>query len=94
MTYHKRPTRHMAAGDLTAGGFDLAGVPWVMYLTDSGISIHGTFWHNDFGRPRSHGCINLTPAASKWFFRWTAPVVRPAELFAYQPKGTTVEIEK
>lgn len=94
MTYHKRPTRHMAAGDLTAGGFDLAGVPWVMYLTESGISIHGTFWHNDFGRPRSHGCINLTPAASKWFFRWTTPVVGPDALFAYQPKGTTVEIQK
>lgn len=94
MTYHKRPTRHMAAGDLTANGFDLPGVPWVMYLTESGISIHGTFWHNDFGRPRSHGCINVTPAAAKWFFRWTAPAVNPGELFAYKPKGTLVEIVK
>jgi lipoprotein-anchoring transpeptidase ErfK/SrfK len=94
MTYHKRPTRHMAAGDLTANGFDLAGVPWVMYLTESGISIHGTFWHNDFGRPRSHGCINLTPASAKWLFRWTTPAVAADEIFAYKPKGTVVEIGK
>lgn len=43
----------MAAGDLAASGFDLPGVPWVQYITKSGISFHGTFWHNDYGRPRS-----------------------------------------
>jgi len=94
MTYHKRPTRHMAAGDLTASGFDLPGVPWVMYLTESGISLHGTFWHNDFGRPRSHGCVNLSPSAAKWLFRWTNPVVRAGEQLAYKPAGTLVEIIK
>lgn len=92
MTYHKRPTRHMAAGDLASNGFDLPGVPWVLYITESGISLHGTFWHNDFGRPRSHGCINLTPAAAKWLFRWTNPVVRPNEAMAYKFKGTSVYI--
>jgi lipoprotein-anchoring transpeptidase ErfK/SrfK len=92
MTYHKRPTRHMASGDLTASGFDLPGVPWVMYITESGISLHGTYWHNDFGHPRSHGCINLSPSAAKWFFRWTNPVVKPDEQFAYKTKGTLVEI--
>ena len=92
MTYHKRPTRHMAAGDIAASGFDLPGVPWVLYITESGISFHGTFWHNDFGHPRSHGCINLTPQAAKWLYRWTTPVVRPADLFAFKRKGTKVEI--
>jgi L,D-transpeptidase catalytic domain len=92
MTYHKRPTRHMAAGDLTSNGFDLPGVPWVMYITESGISLHGTYWHNDFGRPRSHGCINLSPVAAKWLFRWTSPVVLPGEQFEYRPKGTQVNI--
>ncbi len=93
-TYHKRPTRHMAAGDLTASGFDLPGVPWVMYITESGISLHGTYWHNDFGTPHSHGCINLSTEAAKWLFRWTQPVVPPVQPFAYDVlrRGTQVEI--
>jgi len=93
-TYYKRPTRHMAAGDITASGFDLPGVPWVMYLTDAGISLHGTYWHNDFGHPHSHGCVNLAPAAAKWLFRWTKPVVRPQDEFTYDifHRGTQVSI--
>ncbi len=94
MTYHKRPTRHMAAGDLTASGFDLPGVPWVMYLTEGGISLHGTYWHNDFGYPKSHGCINLAPSAAKWLYRWTNPALRPGERVAYRASGTAVEIVK
>jgi lipoprotein-anchoring transpeptidase ErfK/SrfK len=92
LTYHKRPSRHMAAGDLASNGFDLPGVPWVLYITESGISLHGTYWHNDYGRPRSHGCINLTPAAAKWLYRWTEPVVPPGDEFAYKSYGTLVEI--
>jgi len=92
MTYHKRPSRHMAAGDITADGYDLPGVPWVMYFTEAGLSLHGTFWHNDFGTPKSHGCVNLSPSAAKWLFRWTIPVVKPDEQYQYQPLGTTLEI--
>ncbi len=94
MTYHKRPTRHMANGDITASGFDLPGVPWVMYFTESGLSLHGTYWHNDFGHPKSHGCVNLSVEAAKWLFRWTTPVVKPHDQFAYQPTGTALEIMK
>jgi lipoprotein-anchoring transpeptidase ErfK/SrfK len=94
-TFHKRPSRHMAAGDLTASGFDLPGVPWVLYITDSGISLHGTYWHNDFGHPRSHGCINLSPTASKWLFRWTMPSFDSKNQFAFDRSvGTTVNIVK
>lgn len=72
----KRPSRHMASEDLAApSSFDLPGVPWVVYLTLSGISFHGTYWHNDFGRPLSHGCLNVTPQAAQWIYRWTAPAV-------------------
>ncbi|MBI5839006.1 MAG: L,D-transpeptidase [Chloroflexi bacterium] len=93
MTFHKRPTRHMAAGDLTASGYDLPGVPWVLYITDGGISFHGTYWHNDFGRPRSHGCINLTVQAAKWLYLWTTPVVNPGDQFAFKSLDSTkVEI--
>ena len=92
-TFHKRPTRHMAAGDIAASGFDLPGVPWVLYITKSGISFHGTYWHNDYGRPRSHGCINLTPQAAKWLFRWTMPTVPIDKEFVYGFVGTPVEIK-
>ena len=83
----------MAAGDIAASGFDLPGVPWVLYITKSGISLHGTYWHNDFGRPRSHGCINLTPQAAKWLFRWTMPTVPIDKEFVYGEVGTYVEIK-
>ena len=73
-TFRKRGSRHMAAGNL-ASGYDLPGVPWVSYITPEGISFHGTYWHNDFGAPRSHGCINMTPQSAKWLFRWTHPLV-------------------
>ncbi len=92
MTFHKRPTRHMANGDITASGFDLPGVPWVMYFTESGLSLHGTYWHNDFGHPKSHGCVNLSVEAAKWLYRWTTPVVPLHSQFAYQPTGTALEI--
>jgi len=90
-TYLKRASRHMAAGDLTASGFDLPGVPWVLYLTESGISLHGTYWHNDFGHPRSHGCVNLAPFAAKWLFRWSMPLVTPEKQYGIdRSKATTV----
>jgi hypothetical protein len=92
MTYHKRPFRHMAAGDPAANGFDLPGVPWVSYITESGVALHGTYWHNDYGRPRSHGCINLTPQAAKWLYRWTQPVVPPNEQMVYESYGTGVDV--
>ena len=94
ITYHKRPTRHMAAGDIASNGFDLPGVPWVLYITESGISLHGTYWHNDYGSPHSHGCINLTPQAAKWLYRWTTPVVPPDKYLMYGHIGTRVEIHE
>ncbi|MBK7319295.1 L,D-transpeptidase [Candidatus Villigracilis affinis] len=92
ITYYKRPSRHMAAGDIAASGFDLPGVPWVQYITEGGISFHGTFWHNDFGRPRSHGCINLSMSTAKWLYRWSAPQVSMNKEFSFGGVGTKVEI--
>jgi hypothetical protein len=92
LTYHKRPTRHMARGDLASSGFDLPGVPWVTYIRENGTAFHGTYWHNDYGRPRSHGCINMTPQAAKWLYRWTTPSVPPEKELVYGREGTRVEI--
>jgi lipoprotein-anchoring transpeptidase ErfK/SrfK len=93
ITYHKRPTRHMANGDIASNGFDFPGVPWVLYITENGISFHGTYWHNDYGIPHSHGCINMTPQAAKWLYRWTMPTVPPEKLLVYGYVGTKVEIK-
>ena len=93
LTYHKRPTRHMAAGDLASSGFDLPGVPWVTYFKENGTSFHGTYWHNDYGRPRSHGCINMTPQAAKWLYRWTIPSVPADKELIYGSVGKRVEIK-
>lgn len=91
-TFHKRPSRHMAAGDIASNGYDLPGVPWICYITEKGVAFHGTYWHNDYGRPRSHGCINLTPTAAKWIYRWSVPIVPPSEKDVYKNFGTTVDV--
>lgn len=90
-TFRKRPTRHMANGN-RASGYDLPGVPWVSYFDEIGDSFHGTYWHNDFGLPRSHGCINMTPKAAKWLYRWTHPIVPKNELEAWKARGTAVNV--
>lgn len=93
MTNRKRPSRHMASEDLAApSAYDLPGVPWVSYLTMSGISFHGTYWHNDFGKPRSHGCINLSPQAARWVYRWTSPGVPYEEQTWDKDTGTRVDV--
>lgn len=90
--YSKRAGRHMAAGDLASNGFDLPGVPWICYIVRGGLAIHGTYWHNDFGRTRSHGCVNLTPQAARWVYRWTQPYVLPSEQQVYVYEGTRVDV--
>src|SRR5262249_31935090 len=39
--------------------WNIPDVPWVMYFTDDGVAFHGVYWYNDFGTPRSHGCVNM-----------------------------------
>ena len=92
ITFHKRGSRHMAAGNLAYNGYDLPGVPWNSYITPEGIAFHGTYWHNNFGRPRSHGCINLTTQAARWLYLWTMPTVPPSAQYSYERYGTPVDI--
>jgi hypothetical protein len=86
----KRPSRHMSPFD--GNGLDLPGVPWVCYISWTGVALHGTYWHNNYGTPESRGCINLTPKASLWFYRWTDPVVPPGEDFIGSDHGTRVVV--
>jgi lipoprotein-anchoring transpeptidase ErfK/SrfK len=53
-------------------GYNLPNVPYTMYFY-RGYGIHGAYWHNNFGRPMSHGCVNLPVPFSGQLFRW-APV--------------------
>jgi hypothetical protein len=92
-TFHKRPTYHMFGGADEFSIFDLPGVPWDSYVTDSGVALHGTYWHNDFGTQHSHGCVNMSIKDAKWIFRWSNPTVMAGERLQLVPgKGTRVWI--
>jgi lipoprotein-anchoring transpeptidase ErfK/SrfK len=54
------------------GSFELRDVPYVQYFT-SGYALHGAYWHDVFGKARSHGCINLSPIDAHRLFYWTDP---------------------
>jgi hypothetical protein len=90
----KSPTSRMIGG-VGADFYDLPGVAFPTYITSSGIAIHGTYWHNDFGRPRSHGCLNVSPPIARWFWRWTAPSA-PYDDATYRTpkevKGTLIRV--
>jgi lipoprotein-anchoring transpeptidase ErfK/SrfK len=55
--------------DMSGPGYYLPDVPYVMYFYKD-YGIHGTYWHNNFGTPMSHGCVNLTIPDSEWLFNW------------------------
>jgi len=95
-TYHKGPSIHMTnEGDDEVGIYDLPGVPWCSFFTGTGIAFHGTYWHNDYGRPRSHGCVNLPSMDAKFIYRWTSPVVPPGVDYLHLPgQGTAVQVIK
>jgi hypothetical protein len=93
-TYHKGPSIHMTnEGDAEANIYDLPGVPWCTFFTGVGNALHGTYWHNDYGRPRSHGCVNLRPEDAKFIYRWTRPVVPADTDYLHRPgEGTFVKV--
>lgn len=71
--YQKHVTTTMDS-DMADHEFELRDVPWVQYF-NSGFAIHGAYWHDEFGRARSHGCVNLSPIDARYVFFWTAPGV-------------------
>jgi hypothetical protein len=89
----KMPLRHMGDGRLTPSleAYELPGVPWVSYFHETGVAFHGTYWHSDFGRPKSHGCINMRCEEAKWLFRWTKPTIEADEMLK-AGHGTSVDV--
>lgn len=74
MIVSKHISGTMDGDDTTADSFDLRDVPYIQYF-HKGYALHGAYWHDEFGRPRSHGCVNLAPADAAWLFEWTEPQV-------------------
>lgn len=87
--------RHMGNGDLTTAleAYELPGVPWVGFFVETGVAFHGTYWHDNFGTPMSHGCINMRNEDARWLFRWSTPTLE-AQVDYWEPfkngRGTTV----
>jgi lipoprotein-anchoring transpeptidase ErfK/SrfK len=67
--------------------FELRDVPWVQYFS-GGYALHAAYWHDDFGKPRSHGCVNMAPIDARWFFFWTTPGLPEGWHAVYGAKDT------
>jgi lipoprotein-anchoring transpeptidase ErfK/SrfK len=91
---NKMPSKHMGDGNLTddLDAYELPGVPWTsFFVPDIGVAFHGTYWHNNFGIPMSHGCINMRTSEAKWLFRWSTPITQPED-FNRIGYGTRVKV--
>ena len=69
--------------------FELRDVPWVQYF-EAGYALHAAFWHDSFGTPRSHGCVNLSPIDARRVFMWTDPPL-PTDWHGVTASETTGE---
>jgi lipoprotein-anchoring transpeptidase ErfK/SrfK len=89
----KMPSRHMGNGSLTSqiDAYELPGVPWTMGFHETGAALHGSFWHDNFGRRMSHGCVNMRNADALWLFRWTDPVYDPSNWYT-NGVGTLIQV--
>lgn len=68
---------------------DLRDVPYVQYF-HKGYALHGVYWHDEFGKEKSNGCVNLSPADAAWLFEWTEPAVPAGWHGAFKEKGGTL----
>ena len=91
-TKRKRPCRRMVNEPDLQNHYDLPGVPWVSYFTNGGVAFHGAYWHANWGRRMSNGCVNMTSEDAKWIYRWCDPNV-PFDQYHYEePQGTRVDV--
>jgi lipoprotein-anchoring transpeptidase ErfK/SrfK len=59
------------AAKMSGPGYYLPNVPYIMYFY-KGYGLHGTYWHNNFGTPMSHGCVNLRTDDAAWLYEWAS----------------------
>jgi hypothetical protein len=92
MVYQKHISSTMDGEEDKSDSFNLQDVPFVQYF-HKGFALHGTYWHDEFGKIRSHGCVNLAPVDAAWLFEWTDPNVPPGWHGALnKDRGTVVYI--
>ena len=60
----------LRSGSMRGPGYFLPDVPYIMYFHKS-YGLHGTYWHNNFGTPMSHGCVNLSIDDAAWLYNWS-----------------------
>ena len=78
----------------TQSPYAVEAVPYVMFF-DRGYGIHGTYWHDRFGTPKSHGCVNVSVSDARWLFKFTSPhlpVGWSAVFPTAQESGTLVRV--
>jgi L,D-transpeptidase catalytic domain len=74
MIYQKEAASTMDGDEDKGDSYNLRDVPFVQYF-HKGYALHGAYWHDEFGKVRSHGCVNLAPKDAAWLFEWTDPSV-------------------
>lgn len=73
--WYKTRSQNMKGGSQELGTYyDLPNVPNNMFFY-KGYALHGAYWHNNFGHPMSHGCVNEPLASAAQIFEWAGPVV-------------------
>ncbi len=73
--YYKTRYQSMVGGSKDLGTYyNLPNVPSNMFFYQ-GYALHGAYWHNNFGHPMSHGCVNEPLAQASAIFDWAGPVV-------------------
>lgn len=80
--------------DTEGSVYSVADVPWTMYY-DRDFALHTSYWHDGFGGPRSHGCVNLAPRDARRLFQWSSPDVPPGWSTVYgdaDNPGTLVRV--
>lgn len=72
-------TRMQGGSQALGTYYNLPNVPYTMYFYNDkvpkwrGYGLHGAYWHNNFGHPMSHGCINISPDNAKLLYDWATP---------------------
>ena len=92
----------LMAGGSGADAYYLPNVPYTMFFSNNeiaasrGFSLHGTYWHDNFGHPMSHGCVNLRTEDAKTLFEWVSPTITDPKawstLATAQNPGTRIVI--
>jgi len=80
----------------TGSYYNLPNVPYTMFFY-KGFGIHGTYWHNNFGQPMSHGCVNAPTLAAEKLFYWTTPTLplgKNTIIASVGSSGTKVVVRK